>query len=129
MLHGLSQGEAHISMNWNSWRLIGIGGLSMLSVLFVVIWQAVSLQQARVLALNARLNQLEQPQDGPSIKGLERQLQSLQSRLEDQEELLDKVLEIEGRIIKLERADSRLFESRQWQIEDKHKPANEEAWD
>ena len=115
-------------MNWNSWRLIGIGGLSMLSVLFVVIWQAVSLQQARVLALNARLNQLEQPQQGPSIKGLERQLQSLQSRLEDQEELLDKVLEIEGRIIKLERADSRLFESRQWQIKDEHTPPKEEAW-
>ena len=120
--------QAQFTMNWNTLRLVGIGGISMLSVLFVVLWHAVNLQQSRVLAISDRLEQLEQPREIHNIGELEKQLQSIQNRLDKQSRLINKSIEIEHRIIQLEQENARLTQSRPWPSGHGHKLPTQESW-
>ena len=86
--------------NWKGWRLIGAGGMSMLTVLFIVIWQAVAKQTNTLNQVMERLSELEQKPQTSSSRLLGEQLQSLQIRLNNQGERLNELIEQQRQINK-----------------------------
>jgi len=77
--------------NWNTWRLIGVTGATLLAVLFVVIWQAVTEQTRTLNQVIERLNELEEIPDTNDNHLLERQLESIQNRQQEQALELNKL--------------------------------------
>ncbi|HJL69136.1 MAG TPA: signal protein [Prochlorococcaceae cyanobacterium Gl_MAG_24] len=88
--------------NWNYWRLIGAGGMSLLTVLFFVIWQAVARQTDTLNQVMERLGELEKTPQTNNSRLLEEQLQSLKVRLNNQGKTLNDLLEEQQSIAKRE---------------------------
>ncbi len=90
--------------NWNYWRLIGAGGMSLLTVLFFVIWQAVARQTDTLNQVMERLGELEKTPQTNNSRLLEEQLHSLKVRLNNQGKTLNDLLEEQQSIAKREEA-------------------------
>ena len=80
-------------MEWKRavWTLIPVASMSMLTVLFLVLWQAIGHQTSSINGLQQRLSELEQLlQERPSANDalLDQQLQQLQK---NQRELEDRI--------------------------------------
>ena len=108
-------------MQWRhtAWTLIPVGGMSMLAVLFVVLWQAMGHQTDSINQLQQRMGDLEeQLQENPGISTqlLEQQLKQLQGNQR----------EIEDRISRIARQQSELLQLEQRLNEDKRP---EQRWE
>ncbi|MFL0733069.1 MAG: signal protein, partial [Prochlorococcus sp.] len=79
--------------NSNYWRLIGAGGMSLLTVLFFVIWQAVARQTDTLNQVMERLTELEKTPQTNNTRLLEDQLHSLKLRLNNQGKTINDLLE------------------------------------
>lgn len=90
--------------NSNYWRLIGAGGMSLLTVLFFVIWQAVARQTDTLNQVMERLGELEKTPQTNNSRLLEEQLHSLKVRLNNQGKTLNDLLEEQQSIAKREEA-------------------------
>ena len=114
-------------MEWkqSGWMLIPIGGMSMLAVLFVVLWQAMGHQTASINQLQQRTGDLEgQMQENPAISTqlLEQQLKQLQGNQR----------ELEDRISRIARQQTELLQLKQslkqhWHPEQQWRP--EQRWE
>jgi len=82
-------------MQWKQtvWMLIPITGMSMLAVLFVVLWQAITHQTDSINQLQTRMDDLElKLETNPSVSTqlLEQQLKQLQSNQRSLEDRLSR---------------------------------------
>ncbi|KZR83725.1 hypothetical protein PMIT1342_00254 [Prochlorococcus marinus str. MIT 1342] len=102
--------------NWKGLRLIGAGGMSMLTVLFIVIWQAVAKQTNTLNQVMERLSELEQKPQTSSSRLLGEQLHSLQIRLNNQGERLNALIEQQRQITKPQQ-ESIHSQSDPWQMQ------------
>ena len=107
-------------MQWKgtAWMLIPVAGMSMLTVLFLVLWQALGHQTNSINALQQRLGELEQKlQDASSANGalLEQQLQQLQRNQRELEDRISRTARQQTELLDLEqqlRRQTRLQQSR-----------------
>ena len=83
----------------------------MLGVLFVIVWHTLILQQGRIDDLDAQLKKLKPTTPQPEITLLEQQLQSINNKLKNQSKLFDKTVDLETKLIQIEKDTNRLIDT------------------
>ena len=89
------------------WMLIPIAGVSMLAVLFMVLWQALAQHTTTINRIQQRLADLEQRlEENPSVgsKLLEQQLQQLQTNQRDLEDRIGRMAQQQSELIELKQS-------------------------
>ena len=89
-----------------AWMLIPVTGMSMLSVLFVVLWQALGEHTSRINALQQQLNDVDQRlQENPalSVELLGQQLKQVQSNQRELEDRISLTARQQSELLRLER--------------------------
>lgn len=114
-------------MEWkqSGWMLIPIGGMSMLAVLFVVLWQAMGHQTASINQLQQRTGDLEgQMQENPAISTqlLEQQLKQLQGNQRELEDRISRIARQQTELLQLEQSLKQ-----HWRPEQQWRP--EQRWE
>lgn len=114
-------------MEWKraAWTLIPVAGMSMLTVLFLVLWQAIGHQTSSINGLQQRLSELEQLlQERPSANDalLDQQLQQLQKNQRELEDRISRTALQHTELLELEQQVRRLSELQQNQTSDRLLP-------
>jgi len=96
-------------MQWKqaAWTLIPVAGMSMLTVLFVVLWQAMADQTASINKLQQRLSDVEQTlQENPSVSTelLGQQLKQVQSNQRELEDRISRTARQQNDLLRLEQS-------------------------
>ena len=96
-------------MQWKqaAWTLIPVAGMSMLAVLFVVLWQAMADQTASINKLQQRLSDVEQTlQENPSVSTelLGQQLKQVQSNQRELEDRISRTARQQNDLLRLEQS-------------------------
>jgi septal ring factor EnvC (AmiA/AmiB activator) len=87
-----------------AWILIPIAGMSMLTVLFVVLWQAMADQTTSINGLQQRLSDMEQSlQENPSVSTelLGQQLQQVQNNQRNLEDRISRTDRQQSELVRL----------------------------
>lgn len=126
LLH-LTQAGQPAEMEWKraAWTLIPVAGMSMLTVLFLVLWQALGHQTSSINELQQRLSELEQLlQERPSANDalLDQQLQQLQKNQRELEDRISRTALQKTELLELEQQVRRLSELQQNQTRDRLLP-------
>ena len=96
-------------MQWKqaAWMLIPVGGMSMLTVLFVVLWQAMADQTASINRLQQQLNDVEQSlQENPAVSTelLGQQLKQVQNNQRELEDRISRTARQQNDLLRLEQS-------------------------
>jgi septal ring factor EnvC (AmiA/AmiB activator) len=96
-------------MQWKQavWTLIPVAGMSMLTVLFVVLWQAMVDQTASINRLQQRLSDVEQSlQENPSVSTelLGQQLKQVQNNQRELEDRISRTARQQNDLLRLEQS-------------------------
>ena len=108
-----------------AWTLIPVAGMSMLTVLFLVLWQALGHQTSSINALQQRLGELEQLlQKRPTANEelMDQQLQQLQKNQRELEDRISRTALQQTELLELEQQVRRLSELQQRQSSDRLLP-------
>ena len=93
-------------MQWKqaAWMLIPVAGMSMLTVLFVVLWQAMADQTTSINRLQQRLSDVEQSlQENPSVSTelLGQQLKQVQNNQRELEDRISRTARQQSQLLRL----------------------------
>jgi len=96
-------------MQWKqtAWTLIPVAGMSMLTVLFVVLWQAMVDQTASINRLQQRLSDVEQSlHENPSLSTelLGQQLKQVQNNQRELEDRISRTARQQSDLLRLEQS-------------------------